>query len=599
MFACLLAGCHSKADLENINKQAELDLGLAFPVGSLHLTVGDFLGGDDLANIYLDDSAVYHFIDTIDLPKKHYHEINVDNYILQNENPSPLYLLPANGNKPEIIGDGSTVTELAFDLKVSTKKFYQDLNYERLDSVQVTTARFYSYTSPRYLDLNWSEIKKIEIELSDNHFLGVKDRNITIYTKGYDYSKDIMTPLNDFTLSLLKDKNDCRDGVVDEVPFRVKFFICPEDGHTVKLTDESRFVQNLVVEVANYKAAWGFFEASDDMKDESEVNIEEEWEDWKKIKKLKVRLMEPVVDVYATHKIAAPLSVHIDYLCAMDAQANKAYADWDGSHKMDSLLQKCLSPYSKSLEDSVSNKMRFCRGTMHGDIDKLFDVRPDFIRYSFYMKVDESHRDYIWRQHRLTHNDTIFGTAHVDIPFKVNKESEAEYVTTLTDVNISSISIDSIVASSNAIDSIKASEIKLILQVENGIPFEVEGTFTFLDKDSNELKLQLIEDSTKNHVRFPAPEMAIKQGEMYGYVVKPSVTRQVISIGKNEFERLAEVKSVRMDVAAVGNPQPCKITKYTDLRVRIGLAAKVDAILNFESANEDEKTDNKNTGNKN
>lgn len=598
MFACLLAGCHSKADLENINKQAELDLGLAFPVGSLHLTVGDFLGGNDLTNIYLDDSAVYHFIDTIDLPKKHYHEINVDNYVLHNDNPTPLYLLPANGNKPEIIGDGSTVTELAFDMTLNTKSFYEDLDYERLDSLQVTSAELYAYTYYEYLGLDWSEIKKIEIELSDKHFLGLKDRKITLDPKGKGWSKPFYVDLEDFTLSLLKNNKDCREGVVDEVPFRVKFYVCPEDGHTVKLTDESRFMQVMKFSVNDYKAAWGFFEASDDMKDESEVNIEEEWEEWKNIKKLKVRLMEPVVDVYATHKIAAPLSVHIDYLAAVDAQGNKAYADWDGSHEMDSLLKKCLSPYSESLEDSVSNKMSFCRGTKHGDIDKLFDVRPDFIRYSFFLKVDENHRDYIWRQHRLTHNDTIFGTAHVDIPFKVNKESEAEYVTTLTDVNISSISIDSIVASSNAIDSIKASEIKLILQVENSIPFEVEGYFTFLDKDSNELRLQLIEDSTKNHVRFPAPEMAIKQGEMYGYVVKPSVTRQVISIGKNEFERLAEVKSVRMDVAAVGNPQPCKITKYTDLRVRIGLAAKVDAILNFESANEDEKTDNKNTGNK-
>lgn len=590
LFVGLLSGCQSKADLENINKQAELDMGLAFPVGSLHLTVGDFLGGDDLANIYLDDSAVYHFIDTLNLPRKHYHELKRDSYVMQNE--APLYLLPANDNQLTIKGDGS-VTVLTFDMTVDASSFNEDMSYERVDSIQITSATLSSTTRLQDVDLNWSEIKKIEIVLSDKHFFGLPDRIITIEPEGENYGQPYDFELKDFTLSLLKNPDESQDGIVDKVPFRIKYYLCPEYGHTVKLDDDARFRQRLEFVANDYKAAWGFFAASKSMKDEAEVNIDEEWDDWKNIKKLKVRFMEPTIDVFATHKIAAPLRIHIDYISAVDAQGNKAYASWDVSQRMDSLLKNCLSPYSESLDNSVSNKMHFDQDPKRGDIDRLFDVRPDFVRYSFYLKVDETHPDYKWHQHRITHNDTIFGEAQVDIPFKVDKESEAEYVTTLTEVSISRISIDSLVESVEVLDSIKTSELKLIMDIENSIPFDMEGYFTFLDKDSNELKLHLVEDSTTNHMFFPKPKMAVRPGETYGYVTQPSVTRQVINIGHNEFERLAEVKSIRMDIAMTSNPEPCKITKYTDLRVRIGLAAKVDAILDFDKAKDNGNTNNK------
>ena len=40
MVGCVFAGCHSEIDLQNIDKTAELEMGLAMPIGSIHATMG-------------------------------------------------------------------------------------------------------------------------------------------------------------------------------------------------------------------------------------------------------------------------------------------------------------------------------------------------------------------------------------------------------------------------------------------------------------------------------------------------------------------------------------------------------------------------------
>ncbi len=37
-----MSGCKANVDLKNIDKTAELDMGIALPVGSMSATIGDF-----------------------------------------------------------------------------------------------------------------------------------------------------------------------------------------------------------------------------------------------------------------------------------------------------------------------------------------------------------------------------------------------------------------------------------------------------------------------------------------------------------------------------------------------------------------------------
>ena len=41
---CMLAGCHSDVDLGNIDKKAEVEMGLVLPIGNIHMKIGDFIG---------------------------------------------------------------------------------------------------------------------------------------------------------------------------------------------------------------------------------------------------------------------------------------------------------------------------------------------------------------------------------------------------------------------------------------------------------------------------------------------------------------------------------------------------------------------------
>lgn len=578
LFIGLFVGCHSKIDLENINKQAEAELGVAMPVGTLHVSIGDFLGTGTVSNICLDENGLYHFIDTVDIPTKHYHEINIKKYILENEDPQQFPIKPAVDNKSVI--DESENYVLTFDLSLSTKNFTkQDPKYERIDEVWVNKSTFTSTIKVEDFDLKWSEIKKVELVLG-KQFTRDEGKTIEIPVSGYGYNQSIPISVTNFKLNMA----DSQTGkTAEEVYFQIKFYVRPAAGHNIDVYDSSQFSYALTIGEIDYQAIWGFFEAGKDMRDAETLSMDSLWEDWKNIKKLKVRFMEPKVDVYVTHQIAAPLIMHLDYLRAVNEAGVAGKAQWteDGLTKDSSVfaLANRLDPKPETIGQTVTNQRRFSQRPEEGHIDSLFNVRPDSLIYSFWLSVD---RNAGWKQHRIVKDDNVRGYANVDVPFRINTGSEMEYSTTLEDVNISNISLDSILASVEVLDSVKASDVKLIMEIENGLPFKVEGEFTFLNARGEDMKMVLLEDHPDNHLLFPAPEMTLPAGQTYGYVSKPSVTRCIVSIDKNDFNRLSEVKSIRMDVAMVDNPMPCQIMKDTDLRVRIGLAAHVDAVLNFD-----------------
>ena len=167
--ACALAGvftgCHSKVDLQNINSQAEVELGVALPVGSIRASIGDFLGGDDISMIYVDDDGIYHFIDTLDIPTKNYHKVDVSKYILENNKAMEFDVKPAVDDKSLIkAGEDYVIT---FDLKLSTDNFNTNPLDERIDQILVSNAGFTSVIGVKDFDLYWSEIKKVELVLGD------------------------------------------------------------------------------------------------------------------------------------------------------------------------------------------------------------------------------------------------------------------------------------------------------------------------------------------------------------------------------------------------------------------------------------------------
>ena len=578
----LMTGCHSKIDLVNIDPKAEVEVGVALPVGSIKATIGDFLGGDDVEQIYLDEEGIFHFMSNIKIPTKDYHTIDLSKYVLENKKAQYFDVKSAIDDQT-LVKKGEQYV-LTYDLKLSTANFNTDPSKERIDRIQIAEANFKSIFNVYDFGLSWSEIEKIELILGDQ-FEREAGKKIAIPTEGYKFKQEIPITIDHFTLDI----TDPKGGTVDKVKFKVKFYVRPKED--IPVTDDSQMSYELKVSVLKYEAAWGYFQAGDDMRDSQRLNLDSLWDEWQSIKKLKVRFMEPVINMNVWHKISAPLLMNIDYIRAIDSEGNKTAATWDGSEKYSFKFTNNINPNTTNFNDSVVNSQEFSFEASKGHLDKLFDVRPDFFEYSFYLQVDKNARDdYPWSQHRITTDARIQGEAQADVPFKLNTGSEMEYTTTLSDVDISSISLDSLLASAQILDSLKASEVKLILEIENGLPFKIEGQFTFLNKDSVDMHLQLFEENEDNHLIFDAPKMERGAGQKYGTVVQgSSVTRLIVNVDKNDFDRLSEVGYIRFDAAMLDNPEPCCITKKDYLRIRIGIGAHVDAVLNFANNNEENK----------
>lgn len=78
-----MTGCHSDIDLQNIDSSAELEMGVALPIGSMHATIGDFLGDGQVKNIYVDsleNTGVIAWKDTFDI-SRNYHPLDLSQYI--------------------------------------------------------------------------------------------------------------------------------------------------------------------------------------------------------------------------------------------------------------------------------------------------------------------------------------------------------------------------------------------------------------------------------------------------------------------------------------------------------------------------------------
>lgn len=584
ILACsLLAGCHSKLDLSDVDTTGKLELGVVMPLGTLRATLGDFLGNGEVDRVSVDRKGLFHFIDTVEIPKKTYHHINIADYIIKNEHTLEFPIaekLPIGMTSP--IHPSDYTIPLVFDLELGLQGFNRDTTDERIDSIWVTEATFVSNIGKTAdFGLNWDEIERVELVLGEQFTRSEKTINIPV--NGKNFNTDIPIKVTDFSLNVMKDKNNPRLGMVDKIKFQIKFYVKP--NHDVEFTDESKFNYSLHVNVIDYSAIWGFFEAGNDTRDARMINMDSLWKDWKKLKNLKMRFAKPSVTLYVTHHIAAPLRMHVEELYAIDSMGNKVWATWDGEKSTTFDLKKSLSPHVSTMGDSIQNSELFNENPSKGHIDELFDVRPDSFYYAFNMLVDRNYRaDYPWNQHRITKDSTITGYAIIDIPFAFKEGSSAEYETDIKDVDLSKASLDSIADEIERIDSVKEGSAKIGIHVKNYIPFVMNGHFTFFDKNGQKMDLQFLDSDTANTICIKAPEISKPATEdSYGTVTKPSENDFVFKVNKDDLSKLSEVKTIHMKAELKDNPQRCTVDSTAAMTVKLAVAAKLEAVFNFNN----------------
>ncbi len=605
---CMFAGCHSDIDMNNIDTQSEIEMGLALPVGSIHATLGDFLGNGQVPSLFIDsvnNKGVITWKDTFKIARN-FHQIDLSQYISKKklnlnvyEKLEAAHMIGPNG---KVTGTGMPYT-MTFDmpLKLTGINSAENLNNERLDSALIDKASFSSIIRRNNLPLEWEWIDQVTLKLGDQLHRPAGDIMV-VYDKNsdhYGYNQNIPTEVDHFTINLMK-KNAAGQYVVGEVvdscDFKINFTFTVPVGQEVEIPENAGFDYELGVQFIEYQAIWGKFQRSNDMYNEEVVDLSESWGSLNFISDWKVPFADPKIDMYIYTKIAGAMKVDGDYLYALDASGNRHEASFKYGNTTRKDFHKqfqvgeYLDPDTSIIGDSTTNMMiPFDKDPERGHIDELFVNMPQKLGYKF--GIDFNYQ--MTPQIRITPNTSVRIEAACQLPFIFKNGVFVDYKDTIRDLNLSQYSIDSLLAEVKEVDTLKATDVALYIRAQNTIPLDVKASMRCLDEFGNVIMDP--DTATKPFLLFPADTITLKAPEFKTEggnwsMKEPGETIITANLNKHQLDLMPKIKSIvytaivddkSLQDAYSKGMNNVKITADEGLTIKLGLTAHVDAILNL------------------
>ena len=602
--AALWCGCDADVDLNNIDKDVKVDANLAFPVGTAKVTLGDFVG-DGTWGIFvdsLDNTGVLVFKDSFGMARN-FHKVELSSYISKTSLQMNMYDKVGG----TIVGSGTTIP-LEFPLSLKLSGINQDQSYQRLDSALIKNASFVSnITSIGGLPLKWEWIDKVTIDLGAA-FHRPAGNVVTIYEKGLSggYGKDMQINVDEFSICLMENRKpampkDYWDNVVDSCEFKITMYVTiPKSAGTITVPSTAAFQYDLGVQFIDYHAVWGMFEPSSDMSDENEIVIADEWGPWKDFQSAKLPFANPSVDLQITTQIAGALKLNGDYLYAKDENDVAVYAEFEGGYPgFEYTFSKYeYLPLDSEIGASKTMHRLFDKTQEHGRIDKLFAIHPEKLGYKFSIDFDEVATPQI----RITDNTSIHVDAVCTLPFEFNEGVVFDYSDTIKGIDLSMLNLDTLLADVDIIDTLEKAEATLALTFTNDIPFQIKGVFTCLDAENNviidpktEKPFLITENDT---VLIPSPKYTYSAGTSTWTPEAVKLT-EMIHVDREDLPTLRAIKSIAFyallddkslsDVFEQAADEKVgdfttKLTEGEGLRIKIAVGANAEAILNFDSS---------------
>ncbi len=594
----LMHSCDAGVDLNNIDTTLEVKANVATPIGSLHATLGDFIG-DGTWGIYA-ENGVLTFKDTFSIERK-FHNLDLSQYISHAN--MDLKLQEQLGGLNYIVGTGEQVA-LTFPMTLHLTGINNNEAYQRLDSALIEHASFVSnITKAGGLPVEWEWIDRVTINLSEKFFHRPEGNIVTIYEKGGKggYGQNMQINVDDFSLNLMKNRNpqgfrDYWENVVDSCDLSVTMYVTiPAEAGLISVPSDAAFHYDLGVQFIDYKAVWGMFEASSEMSDENEIVIADAWSAWANLKSAKLPLADPSIDLQITTQIAGALELTGDYLYVSDEKNPPVYATFEGSQTFYKVFKKneCL-PLSSEIGASKTVHQLFDKDPQRGRIDRLFSIHPEKLGYKFSVDFNQVETPQI----RITNNTSIHVDAICNLPFVFNEGVMFDYSDTIADIDLSMLNLDSLLADVTLLDTLEQASAVLALTFTNDIPFQIKGVFTCLDENNN----VVIDPKTEkpflitgnDTVLIPSPEYTYNELAL-NWIPKPVNRVETIRVDRETLETLQKVKSIALyasiddhalsDVFAEGN-FTTKLTDKEGLRIKIAVGANIEAILKLDLDNE-------------
>ena len=419
----------------------------------------------------------------------------------------------------------------------------------------------------------------------------------------YGYNIEVPTAVDQFSVVLMKNRQPSswrqyQNNVVDTCQFTVHFTFTIPLGTQIEVPNDAKFQYNLKVKFIDYKAIWGMFQPSSDMRSEELVDLGAAWGSLDFLSRAHIPFSDPVVNVNIGTKVAGALYIDSAYIFGIDKDGVRTNAEFkDGkTYRRVTFDEGEWLPLSSQIGDSTTKKNVTFNNTVDGgQIHRLFKNVPQQLGYKFAVKFDETQTPQI----RVTNNTAVNVKAQATLPFIFSEGLQINYADTIKDVNLSRFTIDSLLANVKEIDSMRVNMLRVMLTAENEIPVCLKAKMKCLDASGKvimdpempENELTLFDTDT---IRLVAPTYANNGG---WYKAAPGKTQIIGSLTQPKIDLLPQIKQIVtylvLDDESLQEAYRQGLTKVqimdTDrLRFTIGLAASVDAFVNFNKNNNTE-----------
>ena len=605
----LFAGCHSDLDLSNVDTTSRIDMGLALNVGTIRATLGDFIG--DAPGLYIDSMNGGVITWRGSFPdKRPYHEFDMKDHISSRDLNLNVYdkiqAAVYIGEDSKVIGNGSQMV-LTFDFPIKLKDINKELGKERLDSALIDDARFTSVIDTMDLPLEWSWIDEVELVLGEQ-VTRAAGNTMKVYERGKKggYGQRINTDVDNFSICLMKDRTlsveknsymEYEQNVIDSANFQIRFKFTIPTGKEVHIPSTASFKYHLEVEFIDFTALWGFFEPSNQMSADQHIDLSDAWTSLEFLKNMNVPFSDPKVDILVHTKLAGAMMMKGNFLYTIKANGDTTWATFDeaGSRSRRAIpMSPYLHPDPKinPLGDSVQMTVQFNKDIDKGHIDHLFSHMPQAMGYNFEVYFDTRETPQI----RIPKKTDVAIDAHCTLPLKFKDGLFVFYTDTIRNVDLSSLSIDSLIHQSNYIDTLQASDIHIYLKAQSEIPMTVKLAMKYMDEQGNLLMDPM--DSTKAFNPFQedtiriAPPRYERATDGNWFPAETGNTIMTVAMNKAQLDMFPKVKrivyTVSIDNEALNEAfkkglYDVAITTEQHLSIGVGLTAHVDAILNFNN----------------
>ncbi len=517
LLCIIFTSCKADIDLNDVSPEIEFGGGIAIPVGTAKISIGDVLGDESFdsllfvdtdSNYYLKYNASYTeklpyvgFSDPLDL---------VDEYFDLNRDLGPLPTNLSVGETKvlslEMDADADLISDKIDAVFSSSDKTSpvgrstgrpdsdEPFQIKTVEKVEVQNAVFsFSFDKNAAFGLEYDDIDSIIVELDENVFDGTEKSYTIPRTTGFD-EKHILELSNFITNFYDESGNE-----IEKINFSLKVYIKAKG--TRSIAAESELKCKAIAEEVNVNVLWGDC-VLDEVIEVQNINLREELN----IKELSdkewiVPFNNPQITITSQTNIGVPIKVGVDYFRAINTDGSTTEYKFGEQNT-------CYFPLENrptSVTDTVENTVPVFDKDF-GDLDLIFKDFPEEIQLSYYAKNLEV-SDY---DRFLAAGSFINVDFEAKIPVVLNPSLVIEYADTLKDLSIP-----------DTLSTYGDVTVAAYIDVKNSLPFELNAELVFLDEDNNDLGLKLLNpDATEsNKLTLPAAETdatgnVIKSGDV-------------------------------------------------------------------------------------